>query len=320
MGCDPHSTPYSPLPSLAMLLPLHNLLVHLQTNTSHIEQQLRAVLAGWPTDRAAATADITIKLQLADELPPLPAPTPIFTDGGDRILHVYQIDEDDAWLHFLDGGLVRVPLNGATTIDGVVTAGLLGVNGRLEDVLYTSLAPLLRRRGLFMVHAFAASKNGRCVLLVGPTQSGKTTTGLSLLLHGWELLANDVVLLHQCDDGIYALPTPGTLGIRPKTFALLPQLHENLGLINGRWAAPSPVAALLFPQILNEREKTAVLPHHRAIALTQLMAESMDRWDTPTFAPHLTLLQQLCQQAATYQLHLGNNVDTIPAHIEQVIF
>lgn len=303
-----------------MRLSLHNLLIRLQTNTPQIEQQLRAILAGWPTDGAAAAANITVKLQLVETLPPLPAPAPIFTDGSDRILHVYQTDDSAAWLHFLDGGLVRVPLTDETVVEGMVTAGLLGVNGRLEDVLYTSLAPLLRRRGLFMVHTFAASKNGRCVMLVGPSQCGKTTTGLSLLLYGWELLANDVVLLHQQGDGVYALPTPGTLGIRPRTFSLLPELHEKLGGINGRWADPSPVTALLFPQIVaGGVEKTAVLPHNRAIALTQLMAESMDRWDAPTFTPHLTLLQQLCQQARIYQLHLGRDVDAIPSHIEQAV-
>lgn len=306
-----------------MLIPLHNLIIHFHTNQLQIKQQTTVIFAGWPQAAASTPANLTLTLQLAETLPPLPTTLPTFTDGSDRILHVYQPNETEAWLHFLDGGVVHVPLNGDTMIEGVVTAELLGINGRLEDVLYTSLAPLLRRHGLFMVHAFAASKNGRCVLLVGPSHSGKTTTGLNLLLHGWELLANDVVLLHQRDEGVYALPTPGTLGIRPKTFALLPELHEKLMAINGRWATPSQVTTLLFPQIVAKDRvtpfaETAVFPHHRAIALTQLMAESMDRWDMATLSPHLTLLQRLCQQAATYQLQLGSDQNTIPAVIEQV--
>lgn len=313
-----------------MLLPLHTLLIHLSTHQPQIQQQLEAIVAGWPLPPAPAPANLTLTLHLAEHLPPLPPAPPLFTDGSNHILHVYQPNEAEVWLHFLDGGLVRVPLNGETAIDGVVTAGLLGVNGRLEDLLYTSLAPLLRRRGLFLAHAFAASKNGRSVLLVGPTHSGKTTTGLNLLLHGWQLLANDAVLLHQREDGVYALPTPGTLGIRPQTFMLLPTLQEKRDEINGRWATPSQVTALFFPQIIAEDSvtpssvlrppspQTAVLPHPRAIALAQLMAESIDRWDTATLTPHLTLLQRLCQQAATYQLRLGSDINAIPALIEQV--
>lgn len=312
-----------------MHLLLHNLHVHVTTDHPQIQRQLHDILAGWPPTRNSPVADLTFRLRLADTLPPLPKAAPTFTDGNDRILHVYQTNDDEAWLHYLDGALVRVPLAGETNIVGVITAALLETNGRLEDILYTSLAPLLRRRGLFLAHAFAASKNGRCLLLIGPSRSGKTSTGLNLLLHGWELLANDVVLLHQSNDGVYALPTPGTLGIRPPTFALLPRLQERLAEINGRWAAPNRVTALLFPQIMETTDdgrhkhrsvaKTAVFPHNRAIALTQLMAESMDRWDTPTLASHLTLLQQLCQQATTHQLHLGRDIDAIPARIEQAV-
>lgn len=302
-----------------MHLSLHTQGIQFYTNHPHIEQQLQTIFAGWPPAANPHNADLRFHLELTDSLPPLPVTSPIFTDDDRQILRVYQPEKASAWLHFLDGGWIRVPLRGEGELRGFITSELLAVNGRLEDVIYTSLAPLLRRRGLFMVHAFAASKNGRSLLLVGPSHSGKTSTGLNLLLHGWELLANDVVLLHQHNHAVHALPTPGTLGIRPHTFELLPRLQKQLADMNGRWSTPCPVTTLLFPQILPKGGETAVLPHNRAIALTQLMAESMDRWDTATLAPHLALLQQLCQQATTHQLHLGSDIEAISARIEQAI-
>jgi serine kinase of HPr protein (carbohydrate metabolism regulator) len=65
----------------------------------------------------------------------------------------------------------------------MVTEGVLR-NGRFEDVTFTSLAPLLRRHGYYLLHAFAAVKEGHAILLVGPSGSGKTTTGLHLLEAG----------------------------------------------------------------------------------------------------------------------------------------
>lgn len=297
---------------------LHTLTIQLVTNSAPLQQQWERVFAGWLQPPSAESAHFHFRLEVVPELPALPSEAPFFIDEQDRILAVYQGANDCFLLHFLDGGVVEVALE-TETVSGRVLAPAI-TNGRFEDIIFTSLAPLLRRRQLFLVHAFAASKNGRCALFVGESHSGKTTTGLNLLLHGWELLANDVVLLETRPDGVYAWPTPGTLGIRAKTFALLPELHRRLDvaqaetievtadrLVNGRWSAPTKVTTLFFPQIM-PREETAVLLHNRAIALTQLMSESVDRWDDETLEAHISCLEQLCQQATSYRLQLGQNM------------
>ena len=298
---------------------LHNLTLQLVSNSPAIEREWRKIFAGWlmPTETAVS---LRFDVQAVADLPPLPESPPIFVDEQSHILAVYKPAAACVLLHFFDGALVEVSLSpDANRVSAFVTAGALRANGRFEDVVFTSLAPWLRQRGLFLAHAFAASKNGRAALFVGPSQSGKTTTGINLLLNGWDLLANDVVLLEPRADGVYAWPTPGTFGIRSKTFALLPALQKRLALeqvssvevtadrlVNGRWAAPSKVTTLFFPEI-GEGE-TAVSPYNRAIALTQLMGESMDRWDADTLNSHINCLQQLCQQAQPYRLQLGQDM------------
>ena len=66
-----------------------------------------------------------------------------------------------------------------------------------EDLTTLALAPLLRRLGLFMIHAFTAALSGKAVMFVGPSGSGKTSCGLALASAGWQILANDVALMQE---------------------------------------------------------------------------------------------------------------------------
>lgn len=318
-----------------MRIPFNDILVQFSSPDAAIEAQWARLFAGWPSAEEDAFIDITLHLELADALPALPASPPFFSDaqrypGEAAILEVYQAEGECVILYFLDGAWVKLPLawpaNKPLTANGVITANVL-TNGRFLDVVYTSLAPLFRRFGYYMVHAFAAVKNGRGVLIVGPSGSGKTTTGLSLVLAGWQLLSNDVLLIQDCPAGIIAHPTPDNITIRPYTLTLLPELAAlalpnqplNRGVVltgndltNGCWAAPSPIERIYIPQVEGEREQSEKRPLSRAVCLAQIMAESIDRWDGATLEAHSLILQKLCQQVQAYTLHLGSNVSKLP--------
>jgi hypothetical protein len=307
-----------------MLLQLHDQLIRLHSPHEVIQTAWRQLFRGWLIpESATAVPTLSLNLSLIEEPPPPPVDPPVFQDN-DGILAVYEGRSGMVLLHFLDGAWVTVPLDGATAVHGSLIRQAMQ-NGRLEDITFTSLAPLLRRAGYFLVHAFAAAQGDKAVLIVGPSGSGKTTTGLSLLLGGWRLLANDVLLLQAREDGVYALPTPGAIGIRPPTLRLLPQLRELVGDLSGssqvdvtpalfdwvKWAEPARVTAVYFPQI-EARPQSSLKPLNRAICLAQLMAQSADQWDTSLLPAHLTILQQLSQQAAPFTLHLGPDVEQLP--------
>lgn len=318
-----------------VVLNLHNLRIALESDSEDIRQEWQALFTGWLAEPGTPPGDveITFQLQLRQTLPPRPQEQPFFRDKPDHlpdetgILAVYRLPDGFVLLHYLDGALVTVPLQvqEKPVVRGILTHNALQV-GRFEDITFTSLAPVLRRRGYYLVHAFAASKERRCAMLIGPTGSGKTTTGLALLLQGWQLLANDVLLLAERDGVIFALPTPGIFGIRPFTFTLLPQLRTLLPagqapsgmcsmpsdlLVNGRWSAPLPVTHLYFPCI-TEKAYPLLQPQNRAIALANLMGESVDRWDEEALPAHMAILQKLARQASPYALYLGREVAEVP--------
>jgi hypothetical protein len=342
-----------------MYFQLHRLCIHLESDNTAVNQEWQRLFAGWLVDEPSQI-DIHLQLALVDELPSLPGTSPFFTDfrplpDDIGVLSVYTADADTVWLHYHDGALVQTPLafnfaakvqsskeHGnmetlpaslrANTISGVVTAPALAY-GRLEDITFTSLAPALRRQGYYLVHAFAAARNGRAVLLVGASGSGKTTSGLSLLLGGWQLLANDILLLEKRADGLYALPTPGGVSIRPLTFDLLPPLKQWLQsgpfsakvnisgqqLTRGQWAEPALAHCILLPKIETAQPCSHLQPAHRAVALVRLLEESADRWDTAALNAHVDVMEQLSRQTAVYHLYLGQDVERLPRLIEEII-
>ncbi len=309
--------------------------VQLKSPDPEIQAQWKRIFAGWPQGNGRSP-QIILKLKLVNTLPNLPLDPPFFSDshrypGENGILDVYQLEDEHVLLHFLGGALVKVPLKPISPTEPLIATGTIAPtvfqDGRFLDITYTSLAPLLRQHGYFMVHAFAAVKDGHGVLIVGPSGSGKTTTGLALILAGWQLLCNDVLLIQNSTQGIIAHPTPDDITIRPQTFALLPELAQFVpagksltqvvdlvgnDLTKGRWAAPTPIKAIYVPKI-EEGVKSEKRPLSRAICLAQLMEESIDKWDKDTLSTHINTLQALAYQAQTYTLHLGPAVHEIPS-------
>jgi hypothetical protein len=318
-----------------MYLHLHDLTIRLDSDEPAIAAEWGTLFEGWLVAESEGAPAVTLCLQAVAELPPLPpAAGLVFSNTADLGqafggLSVYRGEDGRLALHFADGALVYLPLlkkqlDSGVVVEGWITARLACHHGRVEDITYTSLAPLLRRRGYYLIHASAVARQGKTVLLVGPSGSGKTTAALSLLAAGWDLLANDVVLCQERPDGIYALPTPGGTSVRPETVGLLPSLatlaarhpvHPLNGkhnfstheLVNGRWGAAAMVAAVLFPRV-RQSDGSYLYKENRAVCLARLIAESADRWDEGALLAHFTFLQRLSQQAEGYALHSGRDV------------
>src|SRR5262249_16022590 len=62
---------------------------------------------------------------------------------------------------------------------------------------------LLRPLGFYSIHgAGLAAPDGRGILVIGPSSSGKSTLTLGLIRHGWRYLSDDALLLRPTPEGL----------------------------------------------------------------------------------------------------------------------
>lgn len=312
-----------------MLCRLGQIVANLQSDSLQISDYWKRLFEGSPVVTTAAMGEpLSLSLHLAKSLT-VPAQSERIYRDNQGILDVYGQPDGGYVLHFLQGALVHLHPDRDASATGIVTEQIFDYD-RLEDVTYVSLAALLRRRGHYLVHAAAVSFAGAAILFVGPSHSGKTTTGLALTLNGWKHMAGDVVIVAQTDRKIMAHPTPGFLNIRLRTYELLPELHQlsaggkeqnrvrRLQLKASQWSEPAPVAAICFPQITS-KTRSRLEPLEAPVALAQLMEESIDRWDTSALLDHMEFLTALSRQASHYRLQLGSDVNELAQYLQEVL-
>ena len=96
----------------------------------------------------------------------------------------------------------------------------------IEYVFHLALIELLRRRGLYTIHATALEYHGSAVLIPGNSGRGKTTSFISLLRSGYRYLSDDHPLLHDSGAHIEVLPFPIKINVTDATVQFFPELRE----------------------------------------------------------------------------------------------
>lgn len=168
--------------------------------TSNRREILRAVEHSLPLYSAAPARD-TEPLRIhvvAREMPQNPGPPP------DNLFDHIQYSGFEEWLalHLGPWGMAYIDLAAGRAI--IVVAPSLAEEPEVISrcVLNTVLNNFMESRGFSMVHASSLVRKGRPLLLLGPDNSGKSTTALRLALAGFTFIA---------DSQIYVAPHSGTL-------------------------------------------------------------------------------------------------------------
>ena len=311
---------------------LHGLTIDGRWSTSEIGERWMATFASRPA--GLAEPDLIFDLALVDEVPTAPAAAPDFRQGE---LLAYYLNGPIAVAHFPRYGQLKINLAQGTT-SGVITMAALAAYGVFEDLLAIGLSPHLRRRGKFLLHAFAAAPTAAsaAVLIVGEIGAGKTTTGLALLNSGWKLLSNDSPILsaeHRPSDGaVDVLAYPGLLSAYPDTLRRFAELAglAPAGAVREKtmfaaeavypdvWIEAAGAGAIIFPQI-ESRSSHALehLPPPQALQI--ILPHAIEQWDKPMIPGHLALLTRLVQAAPAYRLRLGPDTRTLPAVLASTV-
>lgn len=307
----------------------HGVTVRGKTDAPAIRDRWKRAFASRPASVAAP--DIVCNLQLGEPTP-LPDRAPDFRQ--DELLQYY-IDGETTLAHFPRFGQLRLDFAERSTL-GTLTPAALENPAAFEDLLAVALSPHLRRRGYFLLHAFAAatrgrgltSAPGRALLIVGKIGAGKTTTGMALLASGWQLLSNDSPIVSA---GGGVLSYPGLLAAYPDTlrrFAATESIAapESVSKIvfsaeqvwPDVWTARAPAGVIVFPQIEN-RSDHAFEPIAPPEALERLLPHAVEQWDREMMPAHLRVLRELVEAASAYRLRLGLDVHALPELLADLV-
>lgn len=200
--------------------------------------------------------------------------------------------------------------------------------------IFITLYQQVRQHGLHLIHAATVGLHGRVVLLTGASGSGKTTTMLSCIRHGFEFYSDDATLLRRTGSGaVEAVSLLGTINATPQTLAWFPELEplaapvanrtgKRLAMIDavypGQAARRGQVAAILVPEITGQ-PGTSLTPMGRGEVLSAVLPFSLDLHDPAAARDQLDFLVDAVETIPCYRLRLGSDLNEVPRFITEFL-
>lgn len=205
-----------------------------------------------------------------------------------------------------------------------------------EEIADMVLMVFMRLFDSFCLHAASLIMKDKAVIMTGPSGSGKTTTALTLLRSGATLLSDELTLLPtQADQNPYIA---GIL-VKPRLF------HQDINnelLFNpvesqrdARKKKPVDLPADIIQKGIYEKGKPALIlfldlkqnnrPKHilhrmdRHEALTNLVAQVLDPYNSTRHKEIFETLFQLVDRSSLYRLELGRDVGELPGIINNLL-
>jgi hypothetical protein len=196
-----------------------------------------------------------------------------------------------------------------------------------------SLIELLKRRGLYHLHAAGLSLNGQGIVVSGTSGAGKTTLAVALVRAGFDFLSDDMLLLREGAGGLRALGFPDQSDVADETVAMFPELRAALNPAGRRvgWKSQIRVeefygvntvwecrpAVVIFPRI-GRQEQSVLTPIDRDEALLELLP-NLFLTEAASSQAHLDALTRLAQDAQCYRLETGRDFDALAARLRGLV-
>lgn len=215
---------------------------------------------------------------------------------------------------------------------GTVSVALTSSNGHGDwlgsrPFFTLPFVELMKRKGLFCVHAAGLVTDDHALIIAGPSGSGKTTLTIALLRAGFRFLSDDMLFLRRADTGVTVLGFPDELDVTRSTARLFPEFREladlepEPGWSKHRIRAENALTVevvdeavpglLVFPERVpgHPSELSAFKPDHALVEL----APNVLLTEPSAAQRHLDALAELVQASACYRLRVGDDLEAIPA-------
>lgn len=180
---------------------------------------------------------------------------------------------------------------------------------------------LLKRRGLYSLHASALSVDGNGVLFPGTSGSGKSTMSIGLMQQGFDFLGDDTVFLAQGDIGLEVLAFPDVIDYTDRTAELFPELSRGEStprnplthkrqvraedVFNVGFTPKCRPCLLVFPRV-SGNSRSVIRPMDKDDALEE-QAPNVLLTEASSSQKHLDVLAELVNSTETYRLETGTD-------------
>ena len=243
-----------------------------------------------------------------------------------------QLLRDGAFLvaDFQERGMVRLDTTQGCAEGYVVQPDRLHADVLASVFHHFVLSELLKRQGLYSIHAAALEKHGRGILIPGASGRGKTTSCIALLRAGYRCLSDDHPLLRDQATHLELLSFPVKIDVTAKTVAFFPELqgskaplyqglckhyfYANTLYRNVQTDVCEPVL-ILFPQIV-KTPRSSLEPLSKSRAFAEFLPQGLLVLDKGVASRQFHVLSRLIQKAACYRLYFGEDVLALPRLID----
>lgn len=236
------------------------------------------------------------------------------------------IEPDQLVADFHNQGLLYIDFHEASA-----QAYLIDPAAMHEDIrvsyFHQALIELLKRHGMYTIHATALEMEGQGILIPGCSGRGKTTAFISLLRSGFRCVSDDHPLLHENQGTLELLAFEEKVDVTLDSLRFFPELHNgdqrkfHQGIHKKYFFIedfyPHGIAEvcsprlLLFPFIVDS-PISRIEPLPKARALEELLPETLMVHHKVHAKREFQFLSRLVQQLDCYLLMFGNNVLDLP--------
>ncbi len=186
-----------------------------------------------------------------------------------------------------------------------------------------TLSELLKRQGLYTIHATAIEKGSRGVLIPGYSGQGKTTACVSLIRSGYRCLSDDHPLFRINDGSLEVLSFPEKVDITENAVKFFPELRNankgqlHQGIVKRYFYIqdfyPDGIGIscvpciLLFPQVV-DNSTSKIERMSKRQALQEILPHGLLVYEKSIAQKEFAALSQLVQHVQCYRLFFGRDV------------
>jgi hypothetical protein len=200
-------------------------------------------------------------------------------------------------------------------------------------LLTICLIEILKRRGLYSLHAGGFSANGKCLLIPGTSGSGKSTLTVASLRANFDYMSDDMVFLVHRPDGVRVLAFPEAVDVSDQTASFFPELSFLLSspklpgwrksqirpteLYGAKVATVARPAAIVIPHIA--KAKTSVVSRVSPDEALLELVPNVLLTEANSCRAHLDALSQLVESTPCYRLEAGRDFDRLPIRFRELL-